>query len=91
MSDHPTSAPQAADSTKVAKYRAWLSVVSLLVAALFGTLAMGSFAAGEGLAGDAAPDDFARIIITFNILGIVLFGFTAATLYLAWRFRPGGD
>jgi len=83
--------PHKADPTRLAKYRAWLSVVALLVAAIFGTLAMGSFAAGEGLAGENGMDHVGRVIITFNMVGIVLFGFAAAALYLAWRFRPGGD
>ncbi len=91
MSDQPTDTPLKADPTKVAKYRAWLSATALLVAAIFGTLAMGAFPAGEGLAAENGADQIGRVILTFNILGIVLFGFTAATLYLAWRLRPGGE
>ena len=91
MSDQPTDTLRKADPTKVAKYRAWLSATALLVAAIFGTLALGTFSAGEGLAGETDAGQMDRVLTTFNILGVVLIGFAATALFLAWRFRPGGD
>lgn len=75
---------------KLARYRFWLSFASLFTAAVFGTLGLGAFSAGEGLAGDASQADYMRVIITFGIVGAVLLAFTGICLYLAWRFRPGG-
>lgn len=91
MSDQPTDTPQKADPTKVAKYRAWMSAGALFAAAIFGILAVGSFTAGEGLADDIETGSGLRVIVTFAVIGVVMFGFTAAALVLAWRFRPGGD
>lgn len=99
MTDHPVTAPASASPEqptaspdKIARYRFWLSFMALLVSFLFGFTGLGAFSAGEGLAGDvAAGADHGRVVLTFGIVGTILLTLAPVCLYLAWRFRPGGE
>ncbi|NVJ99310.1 MAG: hypothetical protein HWE25_14240 [Alphaproteobacteria bacterium] len=70
------------------KYRFWLSVTAFFAAIWFGTLGLGSFAAGEGLAGENGAQEMDRVIITFGLVGVSFFALTLLCLLLAWRLRP---
>jgi len=74
------------------KYRFWLAVLALVLAAVFASFALGSFTAGQGLAmqtQNSAQAD--QTILIFNVLGGVFIALTVGAMWLTYKLRPGGD
>lgn len=93
-SDMAQLVPEAAQPAPSAngKYRFWLALVALLISILFGILAVGTFAAGQGLAHEHSdPAKVDDTIFLFNMVGTVVLSITVGCLVLAYKLRPGGD
>lgn len=73
---------------KSPKYRFWLAFTALLMSGFFGSLGLGSFSAGQGLASNPDNIDPAVTILTFNFIGVILLAQAPICLWLAWKLRP---
>ncbi|TNE61555.1 MAG: hypothetical protein EP335_15455 [Alphaproteobacteria bacterium] len=86
---HTLPAQTAPAHTAPHKFRFWLAFTCLIVAALFGALGIGAIAAGYGLAEEAAgAESPLTTIITFKIVGTLMFAMAVACLWLTYRLRP---
>lgn len=74
------------------KYHLWLAVLALVLAAFLGSLAVGAFSVGQGLAQEASdPAQAAQTILIFNIVGGLFIALTVCAMSLTYKLRPGGD
>ncbi|MBO6505374.1 MAG: hypothetical protein JJ850_09345 [Kordiimonadaceae bacterium] len=72
------------------KYRFWLSFMAIIMFAVFGFLALGSFAAGSGLSANLHSENPEPTIFLYNTVGAILLTMMPVRLFLAWKLRPGG-
>lgn len=70
------------------KFRFWLGIATILLAAIFGVLALAAFAAGRGLAGEGSAEQAADTILIFNLLGTAFLAFIPACLWLVFKLQP---
>lgn len=81
------NAPQPANATYM-KYRFWLSFTAIFMSAVFGFLALGSFAAGSGLSANLHSENPEPTIFLYNTVGAILMAMMPVCLFLAWKLRP---